>query len=46
MSSPEGGCIAVINAGSSSIKFGIYGAAPGLAMLYRGRIEGLGVAPR
>jgi acetate kinase len=52
MSSPEraapaGGCIGVVNAGSSSIKFGLYDAAdPGHPMLYRGRIEGLGVAPR
>jgi acetate kinase len=38
-------CIAVINAGSSSVKFGIY--APGEAVaLYRGQVEGIGTAPR
>jgi acetate kinase len=50
MSSPEalpaGGCIAVVNAGSSSIKFGLYDGGPDLAVLHRGKIEGLGVAPR
>jgi acetate kinase len=51
MSSPEadGGSqarIAVVNAGSSSIKFGLYEAAGGQPELYRGRIEGIGVAPR
>jgi acetate kinase len=50
MSSPEtfpaGSCIAVVNAGSSSIKFGLYGSGPDLAVLRRGKIEGLGVAPR
>jgi acetate kinase len=38
-------CIAVINAGSSTVKFGIY--APGEAVaLYRGQVEGIGTAPR
>jgi acetate kinase len=57
MSSPEtvprrsrtGGaasCIAVVNAGSSSIKFGVYQADDGQPMLFRGKIEGIGVAPR
>jgi acetate kinase len=39
------GCIGVVNAGSSSIKFGIYDAAPDLPMLYRGLAEGIGVSP-
>jgi acetate kinase len=38
-------CIGVVNAGSSSIKFGLYDARPGLPLLYRGRIEGIGVSP-
>lgn len=37
--------IAVINAGSSSIKFALY-AAPGEALLFRGQIESIGLAPR
>src|SRR6185437_12545858 len=38
-------CIAVINAGSSSVKFAIY--APGeVIALYRGQIEGIGTTPR
>src|ERR1700740_3627944 len=37
------GCIAVINAGSSSIKFAVY---EGEAALFRGRVEGVGVSPR
>lgn len=37
------GCIAVINAGSSSIKFAVYEHE---AALYRGRIEGIGVTPK
>jgi acetate kinase len=37
-------CIAVINAGSSSVKFAIY--APGDALtLYRGQVEGIGTSP-
>jgi len=37
-------CIAVINAGSSSVKFTIY--APGDALtLYRGQVEGIGTSP-
>jgi len=41
------GAILVINAGSSSIKFGAYRDAAGddLAMLFKGEIEGLGTAP-
>jgi acetate kinase len=37
-------CIAVINAGSSSIKFALY-AATDEALLFRGSIEGIGLAP-
>lgn len=36
------GCIAVLNAGSSSIKFAVY---EGENALFRGRMEGVGVAP-
>jgi len=39
------GCIAVINAGSSSIKFALYGLAREADVLYRGQVEGLGVSP-
>jgi acetate kinase len=47
MSSPDPhDCLAVVNAGSSSIKFGVYETGGDLPMLYRGKIEGLGVAPR
>ena len=38
-------CIAVINAGSSSIKFALY-AVPGAVLLFRGQIESIGVSPR
>ena len=38
-------CIAVINAGSSSIKFALYDALEDSAALYRGQIEGVGVNP-
>jgi acetate kinase len=37
------GCVAVINAGSSSIKFAIYEAD---AVRFRGRVEQIGVSPR
>jgi acetate kinase len=40
------GCIAILNAGSSSLKFAIYEAADGEPLLFRGKIEGIGVAPR
>ena len=39
-------CIAVVNAGSSSVKFAIYGADARQDVRYRGRIEGIGTAPR
>ena len=38
--------IAVINAGSSSVKFAIYEATSEERWLFRGQIEGIGVAPR
>lgn len=40
------GCVAVLNAGSSSIKFALHDAEPGEALLFRGQIERIGVAPR
>ncbi|MGH6911025.1 MAG: hypothetical protein ACREEG_12630, partial [Phenylobacterium sp.] len=40
------GCIAVINAGSSSIKFATYDAGGEETLLFRGQIERIGVAPR
>jgi len=39
------GSVAVINAGSSSIKFALYDAGADLALLYRGQIEKIGTAP-
>lgn len=38
--------IAVINAGSSSIKFALYDASDNADILFRGQIEGIGVSPR
>jgi acetate kinase len=38
--------IAVINAGSSSIKFALYDAAIDQGSLFRGQVEGIGVKPR
>jgi acetate kinase len=38
--------IAVINAGSSSVKFAIYQGTGDERCLFRGQIEGIGVAPR
>jgi acetate kinase len=40
------GSIAVINAGSSSIKFAICTEAEDPDMLFRGQVEGIGVSPR
>jgi len=40
------GSIAVFNAGSSSIKFGLYGTGAEDGALYRGEIEEIGVSPR
>jgi acetate kinase len=39
------GCIAVLNAGSSSIKFAVYAPGSTDAVRFRGRIEKIGVAP-
>jgi len=39
------GCIAVLNAGSSSIKFALYEAGHDGAPLFRGEIENIGLAP-
>ena len=39
------GCIAVINAGSSSVKFAVYGASGEAHVLFRGQVEGIGTAP-
>ena len=41
----ETGCIVVLNAGSSSIKFALYDAGADGALLYRGQIERIGVGP-
>ena len=43
---PAGGCIAVLNAGSSSVKFALYEAGDNGALLFRGQVEQLGLAPR
>ncbi|WIM10593.1 acetate/propionate family kinase [Enhydrobacter sp.] len=40
------GCIAVLNAGSSSIKFALYEPGPAGALLFRGQVERIGQAPR
>jgi acetate kinase len=39
------GAVAVLNAGSSSIKFALYADAPDLPLLFRGQMEQIGVAP-
>jgi acetate kinase len=44
--SPDAGCIAVLNAGSSSVKFALYEAGDNGALLFRGQVEQLGLAPR
>jgi len=36
----------ILNAGSSSLKFSVFGGAPALEPLIRGQVEGLGAAPR
>jgi acetate kinase len=41
----DGSCIAVLNAGSSSIKFALYEAGPDGPLLFRGQVEGIGVDP-
>jgi acetate kinase len=45
MSSPDG-CIAVLNAGSSSLKFAVYDSCPGERLLFKGKVEEIGVEPR
>src|SRR3569833_2851250 len=40
------GCIAVINAGSSSIKFALYEAGDSGPMRFRGQMEQIGVSPQ
>ena len=40
------GCIAVLNAGSSSVKFALYEAGDNGVLLFRGQVEQLGLAPR
>ena len=42
---PQQGCIAVLNAGSSSIKFALYEAERDGPLLFHGQVEGIGVAP-
>jgi acetate kinase len=44
--SREQGRIAVLNAGSSSIKFAVYDAGPAGLMQFRGQVEKIGLAPR
>jgi acetate kinase len=39
-------CIAVINAGSSSIKFALYADGHGDQLLFKGQVEKIGTAPR
>jgi acetate kinase len=40
------GCIAVLNAGSSSIKFALYSTASAESVLFRGQVQQIGVSPR
>src|SRR5579862_4137400 len=40
------GCIAVLNAGSSSIKFALYEPGAEGVLLFRGQVERIGQAPR
>ena len=39
-------CIAVVNAGSSILKFAVYQSAPDPLLLLKGKIEGIGAKPR
>ena len=39
------GCIAVLNAGSSSIKFALHDAAADGAARFRGQVQGIGSQP-
>ena len=38
--------IAVLNAGSSSLKFSLFGVGDTLSLVVRGQVEGIGTAPR
>jgi acetate kinase len=40
------GCIAVLNAGSSSIKFAVYEGGSSDSVLFRGQLQQIGTAPR
>ncbi len=40
------GSIAVLNAGSSSIKFAFYESGPAAEILFRGQVEQIGISPR
>jgi acetate kinase len=39
------GCIAVINAGSSSVKFALYEASKDVSLMFRGQVENIDVEP-
>jgi acetate kinase len=43
--STQPGCVAVLNAGSSSIKFALYEAGRDGSLLFRGQIENIGLSP-
>jgi len=43
---PSEGVVLVLNAGSSSIKFALYGAEKGAGRLIHAEIEGIGTCPR
>jgi len=43
--SGDGGCVAVVNAGSSSIKFALYDTAQDADVLFRGQVENIGLLP-
>jgi acetate kinase len=40
------GCVAVINAGSSSVKFALHEATRDAGTLFRGQLNSIGVAPQ
>ncbi|HET7085559.1 MAG TPA: acetate/propionate family kinase [Rhizomicrobium sp.] len=42
----SGGTVAVINAGSSSIKFALYNGEQYQSLMFRGQVEQIGVSPR
>jgi acetate kinase len=43
---PPAGVILVLNAGSSSIKFSLFGGEDRLPLVYRGEVDGIGTHPR